>query len=64
MLGTQLFTVYINDLDKGRECAIANFADSTKIGGGQVVRMTQGAQFYHRVAPVFGHENLVKLGVR
>ena len=33
VLGPQLFTIYINDLDTEIEGSIAKFADDTKIGG-------------------------------
>ena len=40
MQGPQLFTISINDLDKGNEWTIAKLADNTRIGGRQVVKMT------------------------
>jgi len=33
VLGPQLFTIYINDLDTGIEGSVAKFAGDTKIGG-------------------------------
>ena len=33
VLGPQLFTIYINDLEKGTKCNVLKFADDTKMGG-------------------------------
>ena len=33
MLGRQLFTIYINDLNEGTKCNISKFADHTKLHG-------------------------------
>jgi len=32
VLGPQLFTIYINDLDEGTDCMVAKFANDTMIG--------------------------------
>ena len=33
MLGPQLFTIYIDDLELGTKCSVSKFTDDTKMNG-------------------------------